>query len=239
MAVILGHFAPIHPSYFVLVVNLIFLALAWVVLGRGFALKTLSGSVLFPICIHLTAGVSPLVREHLLGALVGGAVMGLGIGLVFRGKSTVGGFSTLSIILHRKRGIMVDRSLLFFDATVLVAALAFMPAEAALSAIVCSYVLSKTARATLTGPSTAQMAWVVSDRAQVLREHILHSVDLGVTVVPAQGGYTGKAKELLLVVMQPSDVPRFKTAVRDLDPAAFVVLAEAGEVLGYGFAPHH
>lgn len=239
LAVLLAHFTPVAPAVFIAAVNAVLLLIAWTFVGKAFALRSLLGSILLPVAIYVTQGMAPLVREPLLAALVGGAITGVGIGLVFRGKSTVGGFTTLAVMLQRRRGVAIDRSLLFFDALILVSALAFMPAEASLSAIVCSFVLAKTARATLTGISTSQLAWVVSDKSEELRKNILGDVDLGLTVIPARGGYSDREKDLLMVVMRPSDVPRFKAAVKSIDPAAFVVFAETSEVLGYGFAPHH
>lgn len=45
-------------------------------------------------------------------------------------------------------------------------------------------------------------------------------------------------KEMLMVVMSPAESVRLKAKVKAIDPGAFVIVSDATEVLGHGFASH-
>lgn len=226
------------PSVSQVVLNVAFLFIGWRGLGRGFVARSLLGSLLLPALVWLTHSWPALTHDRMLATICGSVGTGLGVGLVFRGRGSVGGFSAVALTLNRKFGLPVDRGFLILDGTVvLLAAIAF-PADAVLGALIGVFLVGRSARAVMTGFSNAQCALIVAQQPDVIGEAVLRELDLGLTILPARGGHTGREREVLMVVMHPSDVPRLKATVRELDPAAFVVLVEAGEVLGYGFASH-
>ncbi|HLP09950.1 MAG TPA: YitT family protein [Opitutaceae bacterium] len=226
------------PAFSQALLNVGFLLFGWRALGRGFVLRSLLGSLLLPLFVWCTHDWGALTHDRMLAVLCGGAGTGVGVGLVFRGGGSVGGFSALALVAQRKWHLPVDRTLLTLDgAVVALAALAF-PADAVLGALVGVFIIGRSARAVLTGFSNAQCGLIVTRHPAAIREAVLHELDLGLTVLPAQGGYTGEVREVLMVVMRPADVPRLKATVRALDSEAFVVLVEADEVLGYGFKPN-
>lgn len=228
----------VAPALTQAVINLVLLFAGWSVLGREFALRSLLGSIVLPVTVALTQHWPALTHDRMLAVICGGAATGIGVGLVFRGRGSVGGFSTVALMLHRRAGISIDRTFMALDGLVGVCALTVFPAEAVLGALVAIYIVGRAARATLTGPNNAQFALIITATPDPIREAILRELDLGLTAVPGRGGYTGQDREVLMVVMRPTDVPRLKATVRALDPTAFVVLVEASEVLGYGFQPH-
>ena len=226
------------PAVSQAVLNLAFLLIGWKEMGRGFLVRSLLGSLLLPLFVALTQAWPALSHDRMLAVICGGAGTGIGVGLVFRGRGSVGGFSALALVAQRRWGVPVDRVFLTLDGTVVaLAALAFPP-EAVLAALVGVFIIARSARAVLTGFSNAQCGLIIAREPAAIREAVLRELDLGLTVLPGQGGHSGEAREVLMVVMRPADVPRLKATVRALDPEAFVVLVEADEVLGYGFKPH-
>lgn len=225
----------VAPAWSQAVANGALLAFGGLLLGRAFFWRSALGSALLPAFVALTAGLEPLTREPLLAALCGGAVSGAGIGLVFLGRGSVGGFSAMALVVQRRLGIPVDRTLVVLDAAVLVGAAFVFSIEQALCAAVASVLIGRTARAALTWGDHAKLALVVTSSGDAVADALLHEGDLGVTRLSGKGGYTGDPREILLVVMRPTDVPRLKRLVGERDPRAFVTLTDASEVLGYGF----
>jgi uncharacterized membrane-anchored protein YitT (DUF2179 family) len=88
------------------------------------------------------------------------------------------------------------------------------------------------------GFSAARSALILSTNPDVVREAILGTLERGVTVLHGQGGYSGEQRPVLYVVVSPHEVGRLKRLVAQVDPAAFVAITPAQEVLGEGFAPH-
>lgn len=228
----------IKPALTLATLNLTLLALGGASLGRKFFWRSLLGSLLVPILVAGTSHLPGLTSSPLLAALCGGVVMGAGIGLVFLGRGSVGGFSTIALLLHRRAGIPVDRTLTVLDGLVVLAAVLIVPVEQALCAAVAIVLIGQTARRVVAGSSHAIMALIITSRPEALRQIVLHELDLGLTQLGGEGGFTGEPRAVLMVVTRPLDVPRLKRAVAIGDPAAFVTLTAATEVLGYGFAAH-
>ncbi len=227
----------LEPAYTQWALNLVALVLGAWGFGRDFMIRSLAATMLLPLVVFLTRGLPPLTHNMLLAAICGGVGVGLGVGLVFRGNSSVGGFSTLALALQRSTGLTMDRIFLGLDGlVVLCAALTFSP-EQVLCALVCIALAARTIRGVLTGFGTSKVAMIVSAHAEEICAAILRDIPLGVTKLAGAGGYTGEPRQVLLTVMRPTEMVRLKNTVRAVDPAAFMILCDASEVLGYGFKP--
>ena len=228
----------IEPAFSQWVLNGIALLIGAWWLGRDFFLRSLAATLLLPLVVFLTRNSPPLTTNMLLAALCGGVGAGIGIGLVFRGNSTLGGFSMLALALQRATGLTMDKIFIVLDGlVVLCAALAFS-AEQVLCALVCITLAGRTVRGVLTGFGTSKVAMIVSSQAEEICAAILRDIPLGVTKLTGQGGYTGEPRQVLMTVMRPMEMVRLKEVVRAVDPSAFMILCDASEVLGYGFKPH-
>lgn len=227
-----------EPAFTQWGLNLLALALGSWWLGKDFFLRSLTATLLLPLVVFLTRNLAPLTHNMLLAAICGGVGVGIGVGLVFRGNSSIGGFSTLALALQRTTGLTMDKIFIFLDGlVVLCAALAFS-AEQVLCALVCITLAGRTIRGVLTGFGTSKVAMIVSVHAEEICAAILRDIPLGVTKLTGQGGYTGEPRQVLMTVMRPMEMVRLKQTVRAIDPSAFMILCDASEVLGYGFKPH-
>ncbi|HZG18005.1 MAG TPA: YitT family protein [Candidatus Bathyarchaeia archaeon] len=214
-------------------VPLFFLGL-WL-LDRHYSLKAAVGSILLPLAVMLTSHLPALTTNTLLASIYGGIGVGLGIGLVFRGRGSTGGFSIASQILHKYSGLSLGVSVAVFDGLViLLAGIIFSP-EKALYALIGLFVTSKTIDIVQMGLVTSKVAYVISSSTDRLREAILYDLDRGLTLLNGEGGYTGDDRSVLMVVVSQSEVSKLKVLVRSVDPDAFIILTDASEVVGNGF----
>lgn len=228
----------IEPAYTQWVLNLVALALGAWWFGRDFMVRSIAATLLLPLVVFMTRDLAPLTTNPLLAGICGGVGVGLGVGLVFRANGSIGGFSTLALALQKTTGLPMDKIFWVLDGlVVLCAALAFS-AEQVLCAMVSIVLAGRTIRGVLTGFGTSKVALIVSPRAEEICAAVLRDIPLGVTKLAGHGGYTGEPRQVLMTVMRPTEVVRLKNAVRALDPAAFMILCDASEVLGYGFKPH-
>lgn len=218
--------------------NLGILAACGLTLGRGFVVKSIAGSLLVPLVVYLTQGWAAMTTNPLLAAICGGAGLGAGVGLVYRANASVGGLSSLALWLNRKEGWPVSRVMIALDGVVVAITAAWLGAEAALYAGLCVFVTGRVARAVMTGFNNAKVATIISTRTEEIRAAVLNDIPLGVTTLRGKGGYSGREQEVLMVVMTPAELARLKPVVHACDPQAFMIVSDASEVLGHGFAPH-
>ena len=207
------------------------------ILGTRYGINTLFGAAALSVAIDLTAPFTPvLTSDLLLSSLYGGVLGGIGMGLIFRFKGNTAGTALAAAIINRLFGISVGQSLLLADFFVIAfAGIAFKSAELALYGLISLYVTAQIVDLVQEGPSTSKAFWIMSGKADDVSSAILKDLDRGVTFFQGKGGYTGQQRDMLLCVVDTSEVTRLKDLIRKIDPRAFVIVSDAHEVLGEGF----
>lgn len=209
--------------------------LGFAFLGRQFGVKTIIGTFILPLFVILTEKWPTITSEPLLAALYGGVGVGLGIGLVFRANASTGGTDLIAQIVHKYTGISLGIAVLFIDGLVVLSAAIVYGPEKALYALITLYVTGKTVDIVQVGLGMTKIGFIISENQEVIKEAILKDLDRGVTKLAAYGGFTDRERPVLMCVVLQREINRLKQLVRERDPYAFVIVADANEVLGEGF----
>lgn len=204
-------------------------------LGKKFGIKSFIGTVTLPLIVLLTNSWGPWTDNPLLGALFGGIVVGLGIGLVFKGNASTGGTDLLAQIITKYTGISLGTSVLLIDGIIAISAAIVFDLEKGLYALIGLYVTTKTIDIIQLGFSQSKMVYIITMKQDEVRDAIYAEIERGVTKLPAIGGYTGEARPVLMVVVYQTEFTKLKQLIKNVDPSAFVIVSNAYEVLGEGF----
>lgn len=224
-----------RPAYTQGVLNLLILLSGFLTLGKRFGMKSVYGSFVLPLFVYLTEGLPEVTSEPFLAAVFGGVGAGLGLGVVFRSRASTGGTDLVAQIIHRFTGLSLGFGVFLIDAAiVLTAGFVFGP-ETALISLMTLFIVGRTIDAVQVGWRSARISLILTKRERAVKEMILYKLDRGVTVVPAFGGYTAKERSILLCVIHSREISKLKDLIRPIDPDAFVIVAEASDVLGEGF----
>lgn len=225
----------------VLAGNLPLLLLGWRYLGgRRFALRTAAAVVLFSVFTDLLAFFLPqngITPDMVLDALYGGVLLGIGLGLVYRGRGTSGGSDILGRILNHYRGLAISQAYLITDGLVVLASGFAFGWDRALYGLVVIYVSGLAAEMISEGNSLYRTVFMITDKPREITEEICSSLERGVTLLPGTGGYTGQSRTMLYCVLSRSEINLLKAIVVEIDPDAFMVIGQANEALGEGFRP--
>ncbi|MFC4601650.1 YitT family protein [Cohnella hongkongensis] len=235
ISIILNSLLGFPPAYTQWALNIPLFIAGILVLGKRFGVKTVIGSVVLPLFVLLTSHWSPPTNDPLLAAIYGGLGVGVGLGLVFRGRGSTGGLDAAAQILHRVLGLRLGLAVAFLDGLVILSAGLFISLENALYALIGLFTTSKTIDLIQSGLQTSKAAFIISRDPERVSAAILNELDRGLTRLQGTGGYTGDDRPVLLAVVGQNEVVRLKLLVRDADPDAFVIIANAAEVLGEGF----
>ncbi|MFJ7889950.1 YitT family protein [Lysinibacillus xylanilyticus] len=204
-------------------------------LGKKFGIKSFIGTVTLPLIVLLTNSWGPWTDNPLLGALFGGIVVGLGIGLVFKGNASTGGTDLLAQIITKYTGISLGTSVLLIDGIIAISAAIVFDLEKGLYALIGLYVTTKTIDIIQLGFSQSKMVYIITMKQDEVRDAIYAEIERGVTKLPAIGGYTGESRPVLMVVVYQTEFTKLKQLIKNVDPSAFVIVSNAYEVLGEGF----
>ena len=204
-------------------------------MGRVFAFRSLFATVLFSLLIDLIP-LPPMTMEPLLGAVFGGVLLGAGLGLILRGGATTGGTDMAARMVHSHfQHISVGALLFVIDCLVVLLAGVTIEAEYALYAFISIFVSTKVIDVVMLGLSTDKACYIISSQYEAIKELLIVKLDRGVTVLHAEGGYSGQSRPVLLCVVSAQELGRLKAMVRSMDENAFVFISDAHEVLGEGF----
>ena len=205
------------------------------ILGKSFGFKSLLGTLALPFFVILTEDWEVATTDPLLAAIFGGIVVGLGIGIVFKGKASTGGTDLLAQIITKYTGLTLGTSVLLIDGVIAVSAAIVFDLERGLYAIVALFVTTKTIDVIQMGFSQSKMVYIITNKQDEVRDAIYRDVNRGVTKLPAVGGYTGEERPVIMVVVYQTEFTKLKQVVKTVDPSAFVIVSDAYEVLGEGF----
>jgi len=224
-----------QPAYIQWSLNIPLFIAGVVLLGRQFGIKTLVGTIFVPLVVFFTKDFEAATHDPLLASLFGGIGVGLGLGIVFRGKASTGGTDLAAQIIHKYTGISLGRAVVLIDGLIVLAAAIVFDIEQALYALIGLFVTSKTIDFVQVGFGNSKMAMIITNKEEEVRQAILYEVVRGVTKLSGYGGYTENERPVLMCVVEQSEFTKLKQLVKSIDPSAFVVVMDAAEVLGEGF----
>jgi uncharacterized membrane-anchored protein YitT (DUF2179 family) len=224
-----------EPAYVQWAFNIPLFIAGVILLGKQFGIKTLVGTIFVPLVVYLTRNWEPATMDPLLGSLFGGIAIGLGLGIVFRGKASTGGTDLAAQIIHKYTGLTLGTCVALLDGFIVLSAAFVFDIEQGLYALIGLYVTSKTIDIVQIGWGRSKMAMIITNQQKEIQDAILHEIDRGVTRLAAHGGFTNNERPVLMCVVDQTEFTKLKQLVKSIDPYAFVTVTDASEVLGEGF----
>jgi uncharacterized membrane-anchored protein YitT (DUF2179 family) len=239
-ALVINSFVPVPVGTLVLLINipLVIAGILWLG-GWRFLVRTTYAVLVYSILLDALKPLftSPASKDPLLYTLYGGLLGGAGVGLVFRAQGTTGGDDIVAQLLYRFRGIPVNAALVVIDAAILaVVGLRFGP-EKAMYALISAFASSQAVNFVLEGVRPTRLIYIISELPNEIASKIQVTTGRGVTFLTGQGAYTGRDYQVIMTAVRLQELTTITEIVRQIDPAAFVIVSEAREVLGYGFKP--
>ena len=207
-------------------------------IGKRFFAGSLIGMVVSSVLIDLFALIPFATPEPLIGGLYGGVLCGAGLGMVFMAGASTGGSDILVRLLKKKyRNLPIGSISIMFDAmVVLLTGLVFRDISKALYSGVVVFVCGQVIDAVVYRFDYSRVALIISKEHEKIAKAISDQLDRGATYLHGAGSYTHQNIEVVLAVVRKGQLAELKELVMDIDENAFVIVQEAHQVLGDGFA---
>lgn len=233
-----NHAAGIPVATFVLIFNVIMLAVGYVILGKQFAVTTIVSTFTYPIALNmldLMLGDVVLTEDVFICTVFSGLGIGLALGVVIRAGASTGGMDIPPLVLNHYFKIPVSVGLYFFDFIILLVQACFQPLEKVFYGIVLVIIYTFTLDKMLLMGTTRTEIRVVSEHAWEICDAILERMDRGVTLLSAKGGYLKEDTTVVLSVVSNRELPKVERLIHEIDPESFIVINRVSEVSGKGF----
>ena len=207
-------------------------------IGKRFFAGSLIGMVVSSVLMDLFALIPFATPEPLIGGLYGGVLCGAGLGMVFMAGASTGGSDILVRLLKKKyRNLPIGSISIMFDAmVVLLTGLVFRDISKALYSGVVVFVCGQVIDAVVYRFDYSRVALIISKEHEKIAKAISDQLDRGATYLHGSGSYTHQNIEVVLAVVRKGQLAELKELVMDIDENAFVIVQEAHQVLGDGFA---
>lgn len=229
-------FLPVGTA--VILMNIPLFLLGWKLLGGRMLISSAIAMALSSLAVDIIASLHTFAPiDPMLATVLGGASLGLSLGMVFLQQATTGGTDLIARLLKLKFSwLPMGRLMMMVDLVVIAAvALAFRSIESALYGLIALYISSIVVDKVLYGLDTSKVAYIISDRHDQIIHVIGHDLNRGVTILHGAGAWSGQEKDVLMCAFKQKQIVSLKQAVKEVDPNAFLIVCDAHDVLGEGF----
>ncbi len=221
-------------SVYIVLVNLPFIYLAYKYIRKTFVIQMLIAVLIFALFMIILERIPPFMGDALEIIVLGGAILGVGCGMVIRYGGCLDGSEILGIIINKRFGFTVGQVVLFFNFFVFASyGLIFLDWHIAVKSLLTYIVAFKMIDLVIVGLEEIKSVTIISNKPVELKDAILKDLGLGVTVTHGKGGYSGEEKELLTVIVERLDLADLKELVLSVDENAFLSVTNIYEVI-YG-----
>ena len=238
IAMIINLLSGLPVGIMTIILNIPLFIIAWKYFGTGFIISSAVGMTLSSVFVDVLAvfEVSP-TSDMLLACIIGGAVKGLGLGLVYYAGATTGGTDIIAKFLRLKFPYINFGTVVLVTDFVIVLAFAaiFNKIESAMYAVIAMFVVSKAIDLVLYGIDNSNVCYIISEKSEQIVECITDTLHRGVTILEGEGAYSHQSKQVLLCVVKRTQISEIRKMIRNVDENAFFIVTDAKNVFGKGF----
>ena len=204
--------------------------------GWRFLKWTFIASLLYSAWLYLIPTYPVAQSDLFLTTVIGGALMGVGMGLVFYGKATTGGSDTLAaLIQHALPHLSTAKIMPVIDGVIILLSIWIFGFRVSLYAVISVVLIGWIADGLMGVFRNAYLAYIISDKYREISTRIMEEMDRGTTLLSGKGMYTSADRPVLFCAVSRKQGVVLKDLVYEVDPNAFVVMTDAREVRGEGF----
>ncbi|NPD44440.1 MULTISPECIES: YitT family protein [unclassified Lentimicrobium] len=210
------------------------------ILGPRFGIKTVVGFVSTSLWITLLEnlwGYEALVdNAPLLSSIYGGALIGVGLGMVFKAKATSGGTDIIAMIVSKYTKLPVGQALIIIDSVIVLGGLvAFGDWMIPLLSWLVIFLTGKIIDAMVEGVGYEKSVMIISEKHELIRDKIINDMRRGGTYLNGTGMYQGAEKKIIMTVVTRRELVLLKHFIGSIDNKAFIMVSDANEIMGDGF----
>jgi len=224
----------------ILILNIPLLILSIFKINKRFTAFTILGTISLSFFLILTAHLNnvllPVEESYrLLYCIYGGALSGLGLGIVISNEGSTGGMDIIAIYVKKKYGIEI--SIVTFTTNFLIVAVGsvLFDFKVGLYTLISMYISSYVMEKVINGLNRRKMLLIVSEKEKEVSDAIMNNCNRGVTILYGEGAYTSHRKNVMYCVVSLGQLPQIKRVIKTIDQEAFISIIDIAEVQGNGF----
>ena len=227
------------PAIMNTILNVLFLALGFLVMNRGFGLRTVCCTLLYTGLIQALEWLcpldGPLTDQKMLELFFSVILPALGAAILFNLSASTGGTDILAMVLRKYTGLDAGLALLLSDVLIAASALLVFDVETGLFSLLGLLFKSLVVDSVIESLNRKKSFMVVTHDPEPVRKYINETIHRGATLWKGEGAYTGKEQTIILTALSPHQAMQLRNYLRQHDTHAFMLITNSSEIFGKGF----
>jgi uncharacterized membrane-anchored protein YitT (DUF2179 family) len=231
ISIIIARLTGLPIGLFLILLNIPFLVLGYKKFGKTFAVLSSVGIATLALMtsVHVPHGLTDV---PLLGAVFGGIVVGIGVGIVVRYGGIIDGTDTIALLIDRVTVFSIGEAIMAINGLIIACSGFVFGWDAALYSLIAYFVAHKAIDITVEGLNESRSVWIVSMQVRAIGKAINEVIEEPVTYVKESDVKAKEPHGVLLAVTTRFEEEKVKAAARSVDPHAYMVVTRAHEVMG-------
>ncbi|MGE4291704.1 MAG: YitT family protein [Desulfovibrio sp.] len=225
----------LQPGQWFWALNVPIFVLAWCMVSRRFFFYSLYGMVAVGLFMDLMPQLL-VIQDTWLAVFTCGAFIGLGAGLALRSLGSTGGTDILAVIANKRYNANIGKFRFLVDLAIFGAGFGFLDLERMLYSLAMTFVTGTVVDYSLNVFSERKMALIIASDSEPIMADVLEKLHRGATYLYGQGGFSGRDKKVIMVMVNNIQLKRLEEIVYTHDPHAFLIIGSGYKVLGKGFS---
>ena len=244
LAMIVTYFTRIDLGLMIFLMNLPLFIAGWIRFRNKFLFYTIYAIALSSYIIDFLGNrfpqYMPLTRDLMLATIAGGAIMSVGMSMIYLGGGSVGGTDIIIKFLRQKHNHIGTGTLSFIMdfTTCVLSCFVFGGYELGIYAALALYVQGIVMDKMLYGSNEAKLIYIISTKTPEVSTRLLNDLGIGVTWLEGTGAYTEERRKVVFAAFRKQNYQRVRQIVKEEDPEAFMIVTSATEIFGLGFRDH-
>lgn len=231
LSIISAKLSGLPLGLFLAILNAPFVFLGYKKFGKAFACYSILGIVTLAALtfVHVDHGFTDV---PILAAVFGGMIVGIGVGIVVRYGGIIDGADTIAVLIDRETMFSVSEAIMAINGVIIAIAGFVFGWEQALYSLIAYFVAHKAIDVTVEGLDESRSVWVVSMHVRTIGKAINELIQEPVTYVKESDPNDREPHGVMLIVITRLEEQKVKSAIRAIDPKAYIVMTSAHEVVG-------
>lgn len=231
ISIIISKISNISLSTLVLILNIPFVFIGYKNLGKNFLFRTIYSMILFSLSLSLFQLFEPMTEEVLLATVFGGALLGVGVGLIIHFGGCIDGTESVAIVISKKTNLSVGQIVLLFNLLIYGIAGFIFGFDRAMYSLLTYVITFKVIDFVSEGLEQAKAALIITAKGTSLSKEIYNRLGRTTTTIRGKGLISGE-KEVLYCVLTRIEVYELRHIVEEMDESAFVTILEVSDIIG-------
>jgi len=237
ISILLHEIFHINISFLVIVLNVLFIYLGYIKIGKTFAVQTTLAVILLSIGL-LFININPITSDKLLIAIFGGILMGTGVGLVIRGGAVIDGAEVIAVFTGRRTGFSNSEIIMLINTIIFSVAASQFGIETAMYSIITYFTATKATDYVVDGIEEFTAMNIISAQHEEIKNFLVNELGKGITVYKGERGYlpgsfeVRTASDIIVTIITRLEIKQIQDALMEIDPKAFIYVQSIKEASG-------